>query len=600
MQSQYFRDFVSGYYSNRNPLTAPIDRGEESAIAGRNTIHTDRSTFAKRPGLTKWSTIPVPADDTPLQIVDYTDIDEQHVVVDGSKTIKEYTASTVTTLFTKLVSGVLAHMVAASGILYASSTIAGGVRHKRIGSDAFKAWGIDRPTVAPTVADIGLGATIVINHKYRYVYKDSEDGHISSASPPSVAIGPIGDANIRVTVTGTTQARVDKIDIYRTKDGGSTYFYLTTLNNPGTATTITYDDIISDDNLDVFLICPSEVSNARPPVGLHDLVAHVSRIWGIKDNTVRASSHPIDGLINGVAEECWPVILTFKFDSPVFLVSTLDGLLVYTRNGDVFLISGRSVFDFDPNLIYTKLPINSRRAVTQDGNIIYLHTSTGEFLRISDRLENFGVALSKEDLTEFDPSTTHIACHREGTRSAFFASATNRIFRFSVTNGTWSPVWRFEGTTVSTRLIKSVQTELGIFRLIVAPRLNFDGFLWFLDEEATTDDGIEFSPFVQFGSFVLTDPGKITALNSIVTEASRQPTVSLLLQEVSGTPGGVMEVQSEPPLLTQPTTFASHRHYINRSTFPSACRHFQVRLTWPTDDETDELYGLGFIFDDPQ
>lgn len=104
------------------------------------------------------------------------------------------------------------------------------------GSPAFRKWGIDAPTVAPTLA-LATG-TLTGAYQYKYTYVNSVSGHESSASPASAVINP-STQGVDITVTPSADAQVDKINIYRTTNNGAYYFYVTQIDNVNTTDVIT-------------------------------------------------------------------------------------------------------------------------------------------------------------------------------------------------------------------------------------------------------------------------------------------------------------------------------------------------------------------------
>lgn len=105
-----------------------------------------------------------------------------------------------------------------------------GTDRKRIEGGAVYEWGIEAPTVAPTMetgagADSGEGLTGLYSVKYTYVRKVG-DAIVSESNPspaPDNAISLVGQS-LSVLVTAPTDPQVTHIRIYRTLAGGSIYY----------------------------------------------------------------------------------------------------------------------------------------------------------------------------------------------------------------------------------------------------------------------------------------------------------------------------------------------------------------------------------------
>lgn len=101
-----------------------------------------------------------------------------------------------------------------------------GTDRKRVDSTGVYEWGIDAPTVAPTLA-IGsdTGLTGQYNAKYTYVRKVG--GAIvseSNPSPAATAAKVLDNQSLAVDVTQPTDAQVTHIRVYRTLTGGDIYY----------------------------------------------------------------------------------------------------------------------------------------------------------------------------------------------------------------------------------------------------------------------------------------------------------------------------------------------------------------------------------------
>lgn len=118
--------------------------------------------------------------------------------------------------------------------------------------------GIDPPATEPTLATGEAGSLSGVYHaKVTFVLDDGSESQASDASlSVTVSSQKIDWSGIPVGAAGSD---VTKRKLYRTKAGGSEYFYVTTL---GDNTTTTYDD---DNTTDADLVTPLETDNHVPP-----------------------------------------------------------------------------------------------------------------------------------------------------------------------------------------------------------------------------------------------------------------------------------------------------------------------------------------------
>ena len=118
------------------------------------------------------------------------------------------------------------------------------------------------PTLAPA-SGTGQGLNAITGFLYRTIAVNSRTSARSAASAASNLSGPVTNGRVNVTVTGVDLvANYDRIEIYRTTDGGAVYRFLAELANPGKAVTAVYTDTSPDDKLS-YRTLPSR--RGRPP-----------------------------------------------------------------------------------------------------------------------------------------------------------------------------------------------------------------------------------------------------------------------------------------------------------------------------------------------
>jgi hypothetical protein len=103
-----------------------------------------------------------------------------------------------------------------------------GTDRKRIETDLVREWGIDAPTVAPTLG-IGAGSTLTgeYNAKYTYVRKVGETVVAeSNPSPEATLSAVLSGQSLSVEVTQPSDPQVTHIRLYRTGAGGAAFYYV--------------------------------------------------------------------------------------------------------------------------------------------------------------------------------------------------------------------------------------------------------------------------------------------------------------------------------------------------------------------------------------
>ena len=210
------------------------------------------------------------------------------------------------------------------------------------------------------------------------------------------------------------------IRIFRTTDGGGTFFQLEKIANPGAGTFTYYDkslvsssgtnDPVPDAQLDASIVAPTLTSNSPPPSVLSPGVTGVDtiqpstpimyfqgRFWYAIGNVLFYSGE--EEITLGVPEECWPsgtVGNFFRYQHPIInLQATTNALYVITVE-DTHAITGNNRLTFNSNPIFQTIgaPYGHPRAVTRYGESIawlandfrVVYATGGTLFSISDEL----------------------------------------------------------------------------------------------------------------------------------------------------------------------------------------------------------------------
>lgn len=616
-QPLYFNTFPSGYYSNRSPLSPMDDRGPDAVLSGLNMEHTNSYTWKKRRGAVKYCTEELNAATlVPKTLYGYIQNDGTIINVgDFTNTIRTFTGSATAAVFTKDAAADQCGIVSVGNHYFVSQESAGqaatsvedyhikrSYTTSAVNSGVVR-WGIPTPAAAPThtLANDASGITARVGYRYVLCYKDSLDNHIGSASNKSASTKLFGPTKKKVqlsfaavpdTGAGLCNQRVDKIEIYRTMDGGAIYFYLDEV----AASATSYNDTKSDNQLNTDKVAPRGGINNPPPTGMSQVVYHNGRIWGIVDNKVYFSRGP--DCLNGDGSEAWYALDFFSFRSPVTAIcSTSRGLVVFTSS-DMFVITGYSREEFQRIPLRTRIGVLHWNAVTNDGDVIYVYASNKKLYRFTDYVEDVGQPISDADLANFAPNTTYICVHREGAEATLMlscGSSSNQMLVMNLNTETWCAPWTLGGS-VSAGALASIQTGATTFRLLMGGRPGASSsYIWHWNSPTTAqDDGTSIAANLVFGSFVLAPPGELASLESLFfeTSATGTATVSFLPQEISGSFTTIATAVDDPAELSASSTIYSKRYYPQQTSKPCIMRHLQYKIAWSAENSQPELYSL--------
>ena len=436
---------------------------------------------------------------------------------------------------------------------------------------------------------VGGGITASRGHQYRFVYKNSDTGHISEASPASLSTDPFTNNQVEITGNFSADSQVDLIEVYRNADGGGVFFKVDTLTNPGSGTW-TYTDTTADTALGT-LKAPISGLNAPPTDGMNNVVFHSGRMWGSVDNIVYYSGG--GEILNGVPEEAWSALNFFNFPGKVTALFPFSiGLLVFTESS-LFVIRGVDVTSFFAMPWQVRLGVKSNRALTGTEDRVFIFTSERELMSVSaEEIRELGVPIAG-DLAGFNPANVELTFHRdEATDNSLYVSdGANQYYRFSLGDEIWSPRAL---VTSGLKTLGSVETTIGNFNLLLGRPVSTDVILK-RDDALNTDNGTAYAVNMSFGSFVIAPPAALREVEAIILERSSGNTdysVGVRLNEVGLEYKLLLDAAKvdDPPLLGSSSTARSLRYYVREM-----ARHLQVQLSLPAEDNGTQLYSLTLV-----
>jgi hypothetical protein len=590
----YINKFWTGEYSQRSPLFAPVSAMGIQMVSrmdtlwdGLNVEISHNSTLQRRYGFNRYCSAAFGTSEYPLAFYSFKNTDGTiKAIVDTPTRVAWFDSTSLHTVFTKTSTAQTSFQKVGDTLYFCD-----GVSAQKWDGTTTSGWGIASPTTAPTLTFSTTSGVLSPQTGYQYVflYKNSSTGHVSTASPVSASTGTLVLNNITLQGSSSSDPQVDKVDIYRTYDGGSVYYYLATVNNGGTWN---YTDSTPDNGLNDFIVAPLSHSNDAPPAGISLVKFHMGRMWVAVGNLLYFAGGP--DVTNGVPEEAFPPANVFKFPGKVTaMASTSTGLVVFTQD-DAYIVLGTTTATFSPQLWQANFGTPNQNCVAQDGDLLFVYTSQGQLFQISSDLQEIGFPIQSK-IGAYNSTNVRLALHRSGADEGLFISdGISDIRRYSVAMSCWSPVAQPVG---GVGCIASMEVAASTYRLIMG-RTSGGGHILSRDTTTYADDGSPYSAWAIVGSLMLAPPRQTALINSVLLETTAvgtYPTVQVLLNEISGTFVTLPNPVPDPPRLQPSTSVRMLRHDLKaaQTPLPGQVRHMQLKIVWPSEATKGELLGLG-------
>jgi len=365
-----------------------------------------------------------------------------------------------------------------------------------------------------------------VSYSWVYVYKNSITGHISTASPPVTLITQKIPGSVLLSGPGSTDPQVDQIELYRTQDGGSSYFLVGAIAN--TLPTWSTNDNSLDAPfgnaafLNTLIIAPLAFANNPPQTGAIDPVYHTGRIFYHVSNTVYYCGGA--EVTNGVPAECSPPANFFQFPGKIQKkMSTANGLLVFLDD-DVYLITGLDISSYYAQLFARNLGIGNPNSVVYDGQTLYVYNTKRQLYSLTtSKTTEVGFAIGDLLRTNYDPATTTLTLHRgDSTDYALYVSnGVDRYVRYYPDGNSWSP----RGTpAMSCGILKSITTAPGSTQLMLLPNTPTASVyqIFYRNTSLNSDNLVPYTASATVGSLVLGQAGqKPPQVEQVGTNARR-------------------------------------------------------------------------------
>jgi hypothetical protein len=590
----YVNRWWTGLITNRSPLFVPVSSlglqvlaRHDALLDGQNVEISPTSTVKRRAGFPRFCSTQLGAE-TPLTFASFKNTNGViKNLIDTDLRVASFTASAIVSLFTKGTTAQTSFQKVGDTLYMCD-----GTNLKKWDGTTVTGWGIASPITAPTVGFVTGTLSPTAGYRWVYVYKDSSNGHVSTASPVSAFTGPQTLKNFTIGGSYSTDTRVDKVSIYRIKDGGALYNFVTDIANNSAGGSWSFTDSTTDANLNDFILAPTSHVNDPPPAGASLVTFHMGRMWVAVGNKLYFGGGP--QITNGVPEEAFPPANVFKLPGKITaMVSTTNGLAVWTTD-DWFFVLGTDIGNFYVVKYQSNFGVANQNCVVQDGDLVFIFTQRKQLFSFSDSLNEVGYPI-RDQLALFDPTVSYMALHRSGVDEGLFISnGSTTVFRFSLVANVWCP----KATVVGgVKAIASIEVASSDFRLMTG-RAAQNGFILARDTGSTfADDGSTYSGFATVGTIILAPPGQNASISSLMLEVmpvGTYPTLAILANEVSGSFITLPNPVNEPPMLPSSTTITTKRHYLKAAAtpIPSQMRFLQMKFTFAQEAAANEVLGL--------
>jgi hypothetical protein len=298
---------------------------------------------------------------------------------------------------------------------------------------------------------------------------------MSPISNPVIA--EIGGA-VSISGRGPTDSQADLIVLYRTLQGGSTFFWLAEISVQQIVGGMwNYLDVSPDPpapNSTLNLLIPAAVNleNTVAPHGLTNFAFHLNRIWGSVGNLVAFSNAP--GLSVGLSYTQFSPSNFFTFPSKVTRLWPMGtaGILVFTVS-DIYIITGTTTPAFAPFPFLKGMGLLNYHALTVMGSIICMYTADGQLVTLDPNsgVTEVGFPIGNLINASFSPLTAYVSWHASGSedKAIYLADGSTGWYRLAPAAAPeagliWSPFAEIVGGTSA---VQSVEVLPSVFRLLI-------------------------------------------------------------------------------------------------------------------------------------
>lgn len=313
---------------------------------------------------------------------------------------------------------------------------------------------------------------------YGFAYKNSFTNEVSNMSPISEPVIPGAGTAVSISGPGPTDPQVDTIMLFRTLQGGSTFFWLAEASTQFVSGgSWTYLDASPDPpapnaTMNLLITAAVNYENSPAPTGTTNLAFHLNRLWGSVGNVVVFSNPP--GFSIGASYTQFPPLNYFTFPSKVIRLWPLGtaGILVFTVS-DIYIITGTTTAAFSPAPFLKGVGLLNYDALSIMGSIICMFTTDGQLITLDPNsgVTEVGFPIGNLLNASFNPLTSYVSWHASGSqdKALYVADGFAGWHRLSLSASPesglmWSPYAEIVGGTSA---VQSVEVSPGVVRLLI-------------------------------------------------------------------------------------------------------------------------------------
>ena len=432
---------------------------------------------------------------------------------------------------------------------------------------------------------------------YSFAFGCSTTGAKSNRSPLSVPITLGANSLVNLQGQGSADPQVDTIYLYRTLKGGSTQFLMDQIPAPAPGQVWSYSDTTPDAALTLEIQAASALELTPPPAGAIAPAYHLQRLFVAVQNVLYWSVGPDAIVFAADGNSGFPPANAITYPSRIVRMWPCAlGLIVYTVS-DIFIVLGSGTAN-DP--LYTtpfleNLGLLSFDAWTVNGTTAYMLSTANQLISLDPGAGVVEVGFPIADILEANyTGSAHLTFHAQSSADTalYAADGATGWYRMAATtapeSGTnWSPRAVITGGCTA---LRSVEVLPGQNRLLLGPGTT--GPILQRDRTVNLDNGAAFPAWTTLGSIVLAQPGQVAAIEFFTLESMRVGStagLAVLLGEISGTFEMLDRTRQDPPCLEPSQTLYSDRYHLSQNGLPVVCRHFQMKVIWPSEDAPNEL-----------
>lgn len=430
---------------------------------------------------------------------------------------------------------------------------------------------------------------------YTFCYVNSATGHYSTAAPLSAYTGPQADEEITVSGAYSTDPQANQVAIFRSPDGSATPMLIQTIANNTAGGTWTWTDTLLDSALNPLIVAPQAHANDPAPAAQYEAFYCGCR-WVASGNNVYFSGGPLTVVGDGI--EAFPPANVFTFPGTVVaLQESPSGLLVYLTDR-IYLIAGTNAVNFYVSLMLGNLGLGNANALCFETGTPVLFSNDARFLALANGPQDIGLPIA-DLLGTISPSAASITAHSAGSndRALWVCDGSTTLYRLNPQQQPeFGPAWSTPYTpTGGVTIVRSVETSPGVRQLLIGQST---GAILYRDLGVYTDNGTAYSANLVLGSIVLAPPGSMGWIEAVVVESEAgvtAPTVSLLLDEISGTFVPMGAAVPDPPNRPASTSIQALRYYLAAATTPQTCRTLMLKLDLGTQANASSVYSISVV-----